>query len=213
VSGTIRGNGDMGNNIGGLTAVSGTLTECSANVQIAENSGGQAGGLVSLSAGVVQSFASGNVLATGEGSEAGGLVATNTGQIEDSYATGAVKGGLHSRAGGFIGTNGEAKHAIGAVETSYSAGAVTGKYPSRAGGFAGVAYADHGQDVIEQSYWDTTTSGINKAVGKGDKHGISGLTSNQMQSGLPAGFDPKIWAESPNINNGLPYLINNPPEK
>jgi hypothetical protein len=30
--------------------------------------------------------------------------------------------------------------------------------------------------------------------------------------GLPTGFDPKIWAENPNINNGLAYLINNPPE-
>ena len=41
--------------------------------------------------------------------------------------------------------------------------------------------------------------------------GITGLTTAQLQSGLPAGFDPSIWAESPNINGGLPYLITNPP--
>ena len=29
--------------------------------------------------------------------------------------------------------------------------------------------------------------------------------------GLPAGFDPAIWAQSKSINNGFPYLIANPP--
>jgi hypothetical protein len=28
---------------------------------------------------------------------------------------------------------------------------------------------------------------------------------------LPPGFDPKIWAQSSNINNGYPYLLANPP--
>jgi hypothetical protein len=50
-------------------------------------------------------------------------------------------------------------------------------------------------------------------VGDGNVAGITGLTTAQFQSGLPTGFDPKIWAENPNINNGLPYLINNPPPK
>jgi hypothetical protein len=27
----------------------------------------------------------------------------------------------------------------------------------------------------------------------------------------PAGFDPTIWTEDSPINNGLSYLINNPP--
>jgi hypothetical protein len=34
-----------------------------------------------------------------------------------------------------------------------------------------------------------------------------------LQSGLPAGFDPAIWAESANMNGGLPYLLANPPSK
>jgi len=50
-------------------------------------------------------------------------------------------------------------------------------------------------------------------VGIGKSTGITGLTTQQLQSGLPTGFDPKIWAENPNINNGLPYLIANPPPK
>jgi len=28
---------------------------------------------------------------------------------------------------------------------------------------------------------------------------------------LPKGLDKKIWAQNPTINNGLPYLIANPP--
>jgi hypothetical protein len=212
VSGTIRGKGDMGNNIGGITAIGGKIIECSANMRIIENQTSGIGGLAS-SGDVDDSFATGSIVATGERSIIGGLVSYNEGVIQDSYANITVKGGVHSWVGGFTGTNGQTKELVGSIKTSYSAGAVTGKYPSRAGGFAGVAYSDRGQDVIDQSYWDTTTSGTNKAVGKGDKHGISGLTSNQFQSGLPAGFDPKIWAENPKINNGLPYLINNPPEK
>jgi hypothetical protein len=42
--------------------------------------------------------------------------------------------------------------------------------------------------------------------------GITGQTTAQLQAGLPAGFDPSIWAEDPGINNGLPYLIANPPQ-
>jgi hypothetical protein len=32
-------------------------------------------------------------------------------------------------------------------------------------------------------------------------------------SGLPFGFDPKTSIEKSNIDNGLPYLIANPPPK
>jgi hypothetical protein len=42
--------------------------------------------------------------------------------------------------------------------------------------------------------------------------GITGLTTQQLQSALPTGFDPKIWASNPNINNGYPYLRANPPQ-
>jgi hypothetical protein len=42
---------------------------------------------------------------------------------------------------------------------------------------------------------------------------VTGLTSQQLKSGLPAGFDPCIWAEDKKINNGFPYLIANPPVK
>jgi hypothetical protein len=60
-----------------------------------------------------------------------------------------------------------------------------------------------------------TTSKIKKNQGAGniaDDPGIKGKTTQQLQSGLPKGFDPKIWAENPKINGGLPYLIANPPQ-
>jgi hypothetical protein len=48
-------------------------------------------------------------------------------------------------------------------------------------------------------------------VYEGSPAGVTGLTAEQLQAGLPTGFSPKIWAENPKINGGLPYLIANPP--
>jgi hypothetical protein len=42
--------------------------------------------------------------------------------------------------------------------------------------------------------------------------GITGLTTAQFTSGLPAGFDKSIWREKANVNNGYPYLIDLPPQ-
>ncbi|HEX4160261.1 MAG TPA: hypothetical protein VHY79_17485 [Rhizomicrobium sp.] len=61
-------------------------------------------------------------------------------------------------------------------------------------------------------YWDTTTSGTDEGTGEGNVSGIDGVTTKQLKSGLPAGFDPSMWGENPNINNGLPYLLANPPK-
>lgn len=58
-----------------------------------------------------------------------------------------------------------------------------------------------------------TTSGTNVGVGKGSSAGVKGMTTSQLQSGLPAGFDPAIWAETTGNNGGLPYLLANPPPK
>jgi hypothetical protein len=100
------------------------------------------------------------------------------------------------------------------ITSSYSTGAVVGNDSQYVGGFVG--YDDSSGDISE-SYWDVDTSGITDlSQGAGNVSndpGITGLTSVQLQSGLPAGFDPSIWAENPEINGGLPYLIANPPPK
>jgi hypothetical protein len=84
---------------------------------------------------------------------------------------------------------------------------VGGSNGSKVGGFAGLL-----ESVASSDYWNTTTSGTDQGTGSGNVSGITGLTSQQLQSGLPLGFDPSIWAEDKKINNGFPYLINNPPE-
>ena len=75
------------------------------------------------------------------------------------------------------------------------------------GGFIG----DDIDGDFSDCYWDTTTSGTDNGTGEGNVSGITGLTTEQLQSGLPAGFDPTIWAQNPKINHGFPYLITNPP--
>ena len=156
------------------------------------------GGLVGLNEGAIsQSYASASVNA----GMAGGLVGLNdtngidTGTIANSYATGNVSGG---QSGGFV------SYAVGGeISASYSMGAV----PSGQGGFL----CDGGE--VSADYWDTTTSGTMDGDCDGNISDVTGLTTKQLKRRLPAGFDKKIWAENPKINNGLPYLIANPPAK
>ncbi|HEY1614444.1 MAG TPA: hypothetical protein VGF97_12205 [Rhizomicrobium sp.] len=66
------------------------------------------------------------------------------------------------------------------------------------------------------TYRDTTSSGLtNLSQGAGNianDPGITGETTAQLQTGLPAGFDWSIRAENSSIAGGLPYLIANPPQ-
>ncbi|MGH7224419.1 MAG: hypothetical protein ACRELF_14410, partial [Gemmataceae bacterium] len=63
-------------------------------------------------------------------------------------------------------------------------------------------------------YWDTTTSGTEYGFCDDENDpGVTGINSKKLRSGLPDGFDRKIWAQDPKINKGFPYLINNPPAK
>ena len=131
---------------------------------------------------------------------AGGLVGANVGAtINQSFSTGSVKGGT---AGGFVGFSANSDGAA-VITESYSTGAVDGVSGDGVGGFIGYGGG------ASACYWDITTSGISG----GDTSGITGLTSKQLRSGLPAGFDPAVWAEKRKINNGFPYLIADPPLK
>lgn len=97
------------------------------------------------------------------------------------------------------------------VEPSCGTGTVSG--PGTPGGlvgavgFAGTSFAN--------AYWDTSTSEITNpgqgAGNVGSDPGITGLTTTQLQAGLPAGFNTTVWGESPGINGGLPYLLALPP--
>ena len=170
---------------------------------------GLGGGLVGQNTGDVSlSFASGPVSGGTTNAVLGGLVGDNSESIENSYATGLVKGERQGSVGGLIGVN------FGGASYAYSIGKVTAKHPYYIGGFLGV---DHAQQTFHSSYWDLNTSGIDDpSHGAGNvpnDPGITGLTDSQLKSGLPTGFDPKIWAQDAKINNGYPYLIDNPPSK
>ena len=200
------------------------LQTATANVAV---SGGQAGGAIGendYSAYVVTATGSvtGNV-------NAGGLVGSNTGYLQTSYATGAVSG--NNNTGGLVGSNhgnisntystgsvagnagmagGVAGFNAGTISASYSTGAVTGEQ-GYTGGFVG----DNPLEQVTFGYWDTDTSSISDPEqGAGfptDDPGITGLTTAQLQSKLPYGFDKQYWRLDPNVNGGLPYLRYNPP--
>jgi hypothetical protein len=193
------------------------------------------GGLVGLSDvgnSIVLSFAVGDV-SGGSSTAVGGLVGEAFGTISESYATGSSSGGKSSGVGGLVGDN------SGTLSNVYANGSVTS--PSIAGGLIGynnttavhtysigsvskgatdaggsIGFDNSAPGSVAKTYWDTTTSGItNLSQGAGNipnDPGIKGKTTAQLQSGLPKGFDPKIWAEDSNINGGLPYLIANPPQ-
>jgi hypothetical protein len=192
--------------IGGLAGdVNGTITNSYAAGAVSGGSVAFVGGLIGGNgASVSGSFATGTVRAGGT-SAVGGLIAVNLAAVTNCYATGSVsarnKGG--SDLGGLIG------YAAVGASNSYATGAVTGKGSDEIGGVVG--YDDSGNGFSD-AYWDTTTSGVSQGAGNvSDDPGITGLTSTQLSSGLPPGFDKKLWKENGSINSGFPYLIANPP--
>jgi hypothetical protein len=150
---------------------------------------GNAGGLIGLS-----------------GSTGGG----DTSTVSNSYATGSVTGQT-AQLGSLFGECCFNTNTF--VQNSYGTGAVSGAPKAMIGGTVGW---DGQQGVFTATYWDTDTTGIgNLSQGAGNAAndpGISGLSDAQLKSALPGGFDPAVWGQDPNINNGWPYLLANPPQ-
>jgi hypothetical protein len=212
VSGKISMNakiGGAGSLAGGLVAYNaGTIANSYSTADISAP-GGDPGGLVGQNqpGTITESFSTGKVSgAYVDGAiYIGGFAGANQGTIANSYSTGSAQGqGQSPNVGGFIGLNASSD----TVSTSYSTGAVTDT-----GGFFGGFIGDDDAGVFSDCYWDTDTSGLDNGTGQGNVSGITGLTTSQFQSGLPSGFDPTVWAENPNINNGFPYLVANPPRQ
>jgi len=126
--------------------------------------------------------------------------------VQDSYATGVVTGGTSAHLGGLVGD------IFGAgIASSYSVGAVEGGTDRTRGGLVGKINLSE----FTTNFWDINTSGEDAHHGYGTCKGnnrncrrnITGLTTSQFLSNLPAGFDPNIWGEKKNINGGYPYLL------
>ena len=213
--GGLVGTGDYGSYISNSHSAANVVATTAATVLGASAAGGLVG---FLEGSVTNSWAAGTV-AVGDGDSAGGLVGvyfndllTNS-NLENCYATGNVAAGQSANSGGLIGelfhNNGET---LVPTTNSYATGQPVGGMGSYTGGFAG-AVVNGGS--FGDTYWDTDSSGItNASQGAGNnpnEPGIAGLSNAQLTSGLPAGFDPTVWAENPSINGGRPYLIANPP--
>lgn len=132
----------------------------------------RAGGLVGymLNHGSISnSYAIGNVTSTS--ADVGGLVGywdsnTNAPSINNSYATGAVTGTNH--VGGLVGYK---VSTGGTINNSYAIGAVSGT--SNSGGLVGLWDAG---TAINNSFWDTTTTGQAFSSGGG-----TGMATADMQ--------------------------------
>jgi hypothetical protein len=163
---------------------------------------------------VSHSYAAGTVSA-GDNTIVGGFVGKNTGnKFSNTYATGSVTGGNGAFVGGFVGMNMNPSppQSIATILSSYSVGAVSGGSGATVGGFIG---SDASGTINTDAYWNLDTSGISDpSRGAGNisnDPGITGLTTTQLTSGLPAGFDPSIWKQNASINGGYPYLAALPP--
>jgi hypothetical protein len=202
----LRGGTVMGLLVGGnfgsiaLSGARGAVTTGKAHSNV--------GGLTGANAGsITRSYANCNV-SVGKESAAGGLVGINDNSISQSYAMNNVQDNeTRSNIGGLIGSNTAASE----VGQTYSTTAVNGD--GRKGGLIGFDRSSAGSNTSD--YWDMDTSNItDPQQGAGHPHrdpGITGLSTAELQSGLPKGFHASVWSEDAKINGGFPYLIANPP--
>ena len=124
------------------------------------------GGLVGLNKGIISAgYATGDVSSTAT-QMAGGLVGRHSGVITASYATGSVSGDLSVSAGGLIGNG------VGQVSYSYSTGSVSNDSP----GLGGLSGSLSSPGEVNDSYWDTATSGLTTS------YGGTGKTTEELQA-------------------------------
>jgi hypothetical protein len=199
--------GFVGKNQGGNIS----LSHASGSVSSNDSAGGFAGinqgaigssystGAAQIAIGGAQQFrTSGGFVGTnGDGS------GNNPGSIVNCYEFGpASVSGSGGSVGGFAGFSGPNAQ----IRAAYSIGFVSAGGGNYLGGFVG-----QDNDTLSATYWDTDTSGVSdESKGAGnvdDDGGVTGLTTEELQFGLPAGFDSAIWGEDDFTNNGLPYLL------
>ena len=185
-SGSVTGSGAY---IGGLVGMnySGTITNSYTSSEVTGNGEG-VGGLVGwdVTGNISNSHAEGKVI--GNGISTGGLIGTlSGGTISNSYATGSIIGN-NDKTGGLVGFL-----ANGTISNSYATGLVQGT--TNVGGLVGLSDTNA---KIENSIWNTQTTGQNAAYGSDDGSGTfnnnNGLTTSQMKDPTNwTGWDDTIW--------------------
>jgi hypothetical protein len=197
--------------VGGLVGWNQTAGAISKSSATGAVTGDQVGGLVGFDQGAInQAFASGAITESASG-YAGGLVGVKYGgTIANAYATGSVTGSMNSTNGGLIGVNRDSSGFPTTITSVYATGALSGTGLGGVIGEDGVPAGD-----IASAFWDLDTTGVSDpshgAGSPANDPGITGLSDAALKSALPSGFDSAIWAQSPGINGGYPYLRAVPP--
>jgi filamentous hemagglutinin family protein len=171
VSGSVTGSSTVGGLVGYLNTSSIISSYFRGSVRGDTNSatGNYAGGLVgSSNSGTIQtSYADAQV--TGANRVGGLLGQGNSVTVTNTYSTGAVTGNQY--VGGLIGLlNG------GTVSNTYATGAVTGT--SDVGGLLG-----NSSGTVNNSFWDTVTTGKAEGLGIGTNNGTAGVAGT-LQTGV-----------------------------
>jgi len=194
VSGTVSGNDSTGILAGFNT---GQISQCWVSGSVS-GSGYSVGALVGQSSGVISECASGNADVQSVNANAGGLVGLMTaGRVENCYSTANVSiRGNNPIAGGLIGVL-----SGGAVRYCYAAGQVSPASPN-VNGIIGRADAIA---VTASNYYDAD------ATGAADPAGTALSTVQAKSAASYAGWNfNSIWDIYRSVNNGYPYLRNNP---
>lgn len=147
----------------------------------------------------------------------GGLVGCNeNGVTHDSYAWGHVSGG--DRVGGLAGCTIDGAiircYAMGTVTRNIQPGSSLPNYEGGVGGLVGRVDGSlppglggtQGQGSVQNSYWNTTTSGTSSSP-----EGIGYSDAQMKVQGNFANWDfTNVWTISAGSNNGYPHLTNAP---
>lgn len=165
---------------------------------VSATTGSTLGGLAGANAGsIVQSFATGTLVASGYIDEgAGGLVGYNTGTITQSYATGPTTFNSYCRGAAGTPCGGAALVVIneGTISQSFATGTVTQLFY----GPIGIARTNTGT-IASDVYWDKDTTTATTGVVYGTTiPAANGLTTEQMStpsSFVSYDFSPTgVWA-------------------
>lgn len=205
-TGTVTSLGSTSDDVGGLVGNNyGFIYQSYAQTNVLGASTNQ-GGLVGYNevGGLTQqSYATGMVNDTLAGAHVGGLAGENDGGFVEDYALGSVTGGSAAFIGGLVGVN----STTGAIQQTYSIGAVTGGSGAVVGGLVG-GNDNVSNTSIQDSYFDTETSGTQTGIagGNGDTvDGVTGDTTYDLQSRGLAGFDfVNTWGYGTEL---FPYFL------
>ena len=173
------------------------------NVNITSN--GDAGAFAGLvtRASISNSYATGSIDVYSNGDSVGGFVGEASGHpsgkdtIRDSYSlVNVTSTGVGANVGGLAGSMHVNQSSTARIINSFAAGAVQARYPSRAGGLVG--HTGIPGSKIDDSYWDSDTTGWLTSSDDGDGNADDGLdkTKQELQSPTSATGIYSDWSST-----------------